>query len=228
MCIYCGSTNYRAIYENHYHKIPKEKDGRSYQIHHIDGNHANNHYTNLMCVSESEHYEIHLAQGDWRACQIMSVRMNKPYKVISDLAKKGARERVKDGTHNLLLTGKDAPAYSDVTYIFEHIETGKIVEHTLYDFCKLYALHKPNVCLMIKGKRKQHRGWKIAGSDHVRFDNSSKFNGQTKHTFTNTKTNKVICCRGIDLVRDYNLPRREVIDLIRGTTNQVNDWILIN
>ena len=224
MCIYCDTSNYRKIYENHYGKIPKDKDGRSYQIHHIDGNHSNNHYTNLKCVTEREHYEIHLSQGDWRACQIMSARMNKPYEVISDLARKGALKQVEEGTHNLLLTGKDAPAYSDTTYLFENIETGEIVKFTLYDFCKKYGLHKPNVCLMTKGKRKSHRGWKMAESDHTRFDNSSKFNGQSKHIFVNIKTNETVRCRGIDMVRKYNLPRKEVIKLVRGVIKQVDNW----
>ena len=64
MCIYCDTSNYRKIYESHYGKIPKDKDGRSYQIHHIDGNHNNNHNTNLKSLTEKEHYEIHITQGE--------------------------------------------------------------------------------------------------------------------------------------------------------------------
>lgn len=224
MCIYCDTSNYRKIYENHYGKIPKDLDGRSYQIHHIDGNHNNNHFTNLLCVSEKEHYEIHLSQGDWKACQIMAVRMKKSFETISNLASKGALKQVEEGTHNLLLTGKDAPAYSDTTYSFENIETGEVVNSTLYDFCKKYGLHKPNVCLMTKGKRKKHRGWKMAGMNHDRFDNSSVYNGQTKHTFVNTVTQETVFCRGIDLVRKYNLPRKEIISMVRGSVPKVNDW----
>ena len=227
MCIYCNTSNYRKIYENHYGKIPKDKDGKSYQIHHIDGNHKNNNFTNLKCVTEKEHYEIHLSQGDWRACQIMSARMKKPYKVISDLARKGALKQVENGTHNLLLKGKDSPAYKNTNYLFENIETGEIVECTLYDFCEKFNLHKPNVCLMIQGKRKKHRGWKMAGTDYDRFDNSSKFNGQFKHAFVNIKTNETIHCRGIDMVRNYNLPRKEVINLTRGLIKEVNNWIIL-
>jgi hypothetical protein len=39
MCIYCTTNNYRKIYENHNGIIPKDSDGRTYEIHHIDGNH---------------------------------------------------------------------------------------------------------------------------------------------------------------------------------------------
>jgi len=42
MCIYCGTTKYRKIYEQHNGPIPKGMD-----IHHIDGNHANNDPNNL-------------------------------------------------------------------------------------------------------------------------------------------------------------------------------------
>lgn len=226
MCIYCGTKYYRKIYENHYGPIPKEQDGRSCQIHHIDGNQDNNLPSNLKCVTEKEHYDIHYSQGNWNACQIMSCRMKKPFSEISDLARKGANARVAAGTHNLLATGKYAPAYKDTEYSFEHIETGNVVTQTLYNFCSIYKLHKPNVCLMISGKRKKHKGWKMLGINHERFDNSSKFNGQAKHLFVNTSTSNREYCRGIDLVRKYSLDRSLVINMVRGTISQVNNWCI--
>ena len=51
MCIYCGTNKYRKIYENHYGTIPKDENGRSYEIHHIDVNHSNNDLHNLKLVS---------------------------------------------------------------------------------------------------------------------------------------------------------------------------------
>jgi hypothetical protein len=33
---------YRKIYEQNYGHIPKDSAGRTYEIHHIDGNHKNN------------------------------------------------------------------------------------------------------------------------------------------------------------------------------------------
>ena len=59
--------NYRQIWKNHYGPIPKDENGISYQIHHIDGNRSNNDINNLMCVSIKEHYEIHLRQRDFAA-----------------------------------------------------------------------------------------------------------------------------------------------------------------
>ena len=59
--------NYRKIYESHFGPIPKEKNGRSYDIHHIDGNHSNNSPENLRAVTIQEHYNIHYEQEDWYA-----------------------------------------------------------------------------------------------------------------------------------------------------------------
>jgi hypothetical protein len=67
--------NYRQIWKNHYGKIPKDENGISYQIHHIDGNRFNNNIENLMCVSIMEHYQIHLKQGDFAAAHVIKTKM---------------------------------------------------------------------------------------------------------------------------------------------------------
>ena len=103
MCIYCTTTNYRKIYESHHGLIPKESDGRTYEIHHIDGNHNNNSPSNLTAVPIQEHYDIHYAQGDFGACMLMKLqRMDHTPKEISILASDAACKRVKDGTHPFL------------------------------------------------------------------------------------------------------------------------------
>jgi hypothetical protein len=99
MCIYCGTNKYRNIYEHHYGPIPKEESGRSYEIHHIDGNHSNNNPANLKCVSIQEHYNIHYSQGDWAACVKMSSRINLPPDELVALATKNANKLVKTGKH---------------------------------------------------------------------------------------------------------------------------------
>jgi hypothetical protein len=60
-------TNYRWIWECANGPIPKDENGVSYQIHHIDGNRNNNELSNLMCVSIDEHIEIHKKQGEWES-----------------------------------------------------------------------------------------------------------------------------------------------------------------
>jgi len=100
MCIYCGTNKYRKIYENHYGNIPRDREGRSYEIHHIDGNHSNNDPTNLTALTLTEHYEIHFKQGDYFACMLMQAqRMNSTPAERSAVSKLNALSQLKNGTH---------------------------------------------------------------------------------------------------------------------------------
>lgn len=100
MCIYCNTTKYRKIYESHYGPIPKDEDGRTFEIHHIDGNHNNNVYYNLKAITIQEHYDIHYNQGDYGACSAILKRMSKTAKEISFLCSELQKKRIKSGTHN--------------------------------------------------------------------------------------------------------------------------------
>lgn len=101
-CIYCDTDKYRKIYENHIGPIPKDDQGRSYEIHHIDGNRNNNKIENLKCVSIQEHYDIHLSQGDWAAAMRIAQKLKKSQKEISDLSSKSQLDRIKKGTHHFI------------------------------------------------------------------------------------------------------------------------------
>jgi hypothetical protein len=123
MCIYCTTTNYRKIYENHIGIIPREATGRTYEIHHIDGNHSNNDPTNLTAITLQEHYDIHYSQNDYDACRLMKLqRMDYTPEEISKLASEGAAQRVKDGTHHWL-SGK-----------IQSQAQQKMVEHGVHNF----------------------------------------------------------------------------------------------
>lgn len=115
---------YRKIYEQHYGPIPKDYNGRTYEIHHKDGNRKNNGIDNLQCVSIQEHYDIHYSQGDWAACLAIMKRIKispeENSKILSELNKKRVenkthnflggeiqKKKVKNGTHHLL--GKNNP-----------------------------------------------------------------------------------------------------------------------
>lgn len=103
MCTYCGTTNYRKIYQNHFGPIPVEEDGRTFEIHHIDGNHLNNDPSNLTAVTLQEHYNIHYNQGDTAACLLMAgQRMDLSVNELSKLSSKTQRKRVENGTHHFL------------------------------------------------------------------------------------------------------------------------------
>lgn len=73
------SNYYRKIWEEANGPIPKDDQGRSYEIHHIDGNRNNNDLSNLMCVSIDEHIRIHTEQGELGAVQLITKRLNLSY-----------------------------------------------------------------------------------------------------------------------------------------------------
>lgn len=101
MTIYNPRANYRKIWESHYGPIPKDQHGRSYEIHHIDGNRGNNDLANLACVTIDEHYDIHMAQGDEGACIAIELRRshNMSSAEISERVRRLNFLRMAEGTH---------------------------------------------------------------------------------------------------------------------------------
>jgi len=97
-------SSYRKIWESCHGPIPEDSEGRSYEIHHIDGDHSNNVIENLKLVTIQEHYNIHFNQGDYGACLAIIMRMNVPVEVSkqlqSKLSKVVAAKRITEGTHN--------------------------------------------------------------------------------------------------------------------------------
>ena len=77
--------NYRKIWEDNFGPIPRDDDGYSYEIHHIDGNHSNNSLDNLKLVTIKEHLQIHLDQEDWFAAALISKRIGLGPDYISNL-----------------------------------------------------------------------------------------------------------------------------------------------
>ena len=88
---------YRKIYEQNYGPIPVDNDGRTYDIHHIDGNRKNNDPSNLVALSIEEHYKVHYNQGEFNACLRIMTRKNVSPDFLSDLAKKDALKRLEEG-----------------------------------------------------------------------------------------------------------------------------------
>jgi len=95
-----NTSKTRRIWIKHHGKIPKDANGRSYEIHHIDGNPENDEISNLLCVTIDDHYEIHKSQGDWMACHRMAKRMKKSPEEISKMGSLAQKKRVDDGIHN--------------------------------------------------------------------------------------------------------------------------------
>lgn len=103
MCIYCSTNKYRKIYENHHGSIPIDSEGKSYDIHHIDGNHLNNDPNNLKAVTIQEHYDIHFNQGDYQACRLILLqRMNKDREQAAALNSAAQNKLIEKGIHHFL------------------------------------------------------------------------------------------------------------------------------
>lgn len=97
---------YRRLYEQAHGPIPKDEQGRSYEIHHIDGNRKNNELSNLIALSIEDHYKVHLEQGDYGAAKRIIARINVSPELLSELARKENQRRIDNGTHNWLGGGQ--------------------------------------------------------------------------------------------------------------------------
>lgn len=93
------NRKYRRIYLEHFKEIPKDSMGRSYDIHHIDGDYTNNDISNLIALSIEDHYKIHKAQSDWGAAAAILRRMKIDPKEHSDIIRNMNIERGKKGIH---------------------------------------------------------------------------------------------------------------------------------
>ena len=91
--------SYRKIWESYNGPIPKEKDGRRYEIHHIDGDRTNNNINNLVALTIQQHYDIHKAQGDLAACLKIGAKMKMSPAELSAIATANNLQMVKNGTH---------------------------------------------------------------------------------------------------------------------------------
>lgn len=158
--------SYQKIWIKHNGPIPVDVDGRTFEIHHKDGNHTNNDISNLQCVSLQTHYDIHYSQGDWGACFRMAERMKITPEEKSRLAILNNKKRVENGTHHIGTLAKKR--VENGTHHFlggssvkervkngtHNFQNGGIKEMVLKGTHNTQHLHKCPYCLKIgKGPR---------------------------------------------------------------------------
>ena len=71
------TKNYRKIWSDAYGPIPVDKNGRTFDIHHIDGDSHNCDLSNLIAVSRAHHIQIHDWQGDNGAVALLEGRVRR-------------------------------------------------------------------------------------------------------------------------------------------------------
>jgi hypothetical protein len=112
--------------------IPKDENGKSYEIHHIDGDHINNDLSNLECITIKDHYEKHYINGDYGACRQIAWRMGTTSEELSRLTKlqwaSRSEEEKKSITSKIskTLKNKGANPYSEKTHSPESIAKANI------------------------------------------------------------------------------------------------------
>jgi hypothetical protein len=92
--------NYRKFYKSVHGAIPVDEHGRTYDIHHVDGDRSNNSIDNLVALSISDHLDVHLKQGDFQAVHAMLMRVEHTSEEISRFASAAQHRRVQEGTHH--------------------------------------------------------------------------------------------------------------------------------
>ena len=89
----------KRIWREHFGPIPRDSDGRSCEIHHIDGDPQNDDIDNLICLTIYEHYDIHFWQEDWGACFAIAGRLKVSPEELSILTTQHNLKMVVEGTH---------------------------------------------------------------------------------------------------------------------------------
>jgi hypothetical protein len=82
---------YRTIWIKAFGPIPTDEDGRSFEIHHRNGDGTDDRLENLQCVSIHEHFEIHLSQGDYGACASILQRLGTDPVLAAELNRQGGK-----------------------------------------------------------------------------------------------------------------------------------------
>ena len=165
--------NYRRIWVSYHGKIPKDSEGRSFDIHHLDGDCSNNTINNLVAVSALEHYRIHRDKGEYGAAAMIARRMKVIPEDLSETVKLQMKELVESGKHNFSVKGfvsvrdkdgnnlrvsKDDPRYLSGELV--GVNTGYVVVNDSLGNCIRVAKDDPRILseeLVPANKNRKHK-----------------------------------------------------------------------
>jgi hypothetical protein len=179
--------HYRHIYKLYHGQIPKDQDGRTYDIHHIDGDKTNNSILNLVALSIQDHYDVHYIQGDYGACYLISRKMKISSEDLSKLATMINKQMVENGTHSWIgernpmvkrskkgthhLSGSNLSKKIIEKRNFSNSKKWKIIHPNgkeeiiinLIKYCQKMNLAERHMRSVAKGRRKHHKHFKCIG-----------------------------------------------------------------
>jgi hypothetical protein len=178
-----SSRKHRLIWESVNGPVPKDLDGRSYEVHHIDGNHNNNEISNLQLVTIQEHYDIHYLQEDWNACVLIGLRLSKTPEEISKLNSMSAKKRIENGTHHFLKGGPREDLKGDKNPMKNPI-TAKKVGDLIRGKTKNWTEKRTQADLNRRGKKLNYTPEGLAIQQE---------NGRKKFTLNNPSSIKLTC-----------------------------------
>lgn len=236
MCIYCGTTKYRKIFQAHYGDIPKDDTGRSFDIHHRDGNRSNNDPSNLIAVSIEDHYAIHHSHGDWMACHRLASRMKLSHDELSALATRGAKHGNQNYFHVHRFFGAKNHKFDPTVYCWEKVGTKETVRLTRSSFIELTNASPSSVSMLINGTRSDLltvNGYRLIkdqrdnrpyrnqkGANHHRIDHKIY---QWIHTLT---AESVLMTRA-EFIETYSVSGQGVYNLLTGRQKTCKGWTVI-
>jgi hypothetical protein len=203
-------NNYRKIYEQYHITIPRDKNGRKYDIHHIDGNHDNNSPTNLVALTIEEHYDVHYSQEDWYACFLIGTRMKKSTEELS-----------------FLLSGEKNHNFDSTIYYLVH-KTGKLFTGTRQDFFKAETtVNHGNFSSMIAGNANSVQGWKLVERVVEKQPPRTGISDSNIYNFVH-EDGTVYTGNRRDFIKFYNQNQGKVSQLVNKRIIQTNGWRLMS
>ena len=181
------SRDHIKIWKQHYGKIPKDSDGRSYEIHHVDGNIENNDINNLRCVSIEEHFNIHKRQNEYGAAFLIARRMKINPEDISEIARQFAIKQLNEGTHNFQQQNFNRSTMHNKNFVVAvNIKTNEIVRvsKSLFDSTDdLVGINKNRKMKSIHNNRFHNKGkkWKQQNKEKKQKCKYCEFEGRGSH-----------------------------------------------
>jgi hypothetical protein len=215
-------TNYRRIYEKAFGTIPKEPNGRSYQIHHIDGNrNNNNNLDNLLCVTIQQHYEIHYKQGDFSACAKIAGAMALDPMEISRLSTLAAQKRIEQGTPHFLGGEYVKKLVSEGKHHFQKRKDGTSFASDLVKSKKHHCLTRNDGTSLTRDRvnNRTHHFLGLHREKHHHFN-------PTIYSFKNKQTGEIIKMTMYDFRNKYKVNHSNLSAMVKGRVKSLAGFVL--